>query len=377
MLLGQRRMSNASVRGARRGGGRVPGGDRGARAVPRLHLPLHPARRHAPLPAHQRRAGVRRRRRVLRLPRRRPRRDAGQGGRGKGPRAGALRQPDRAAEPQHVPRPSSTARSRAAGATTRRSRSTSSTSTASRRSTTRSATAPATSCSRRWRSACARRVRENDMVARLGGDEFVVIARRRRRRRRARRRSRSKLLAALGEPMTLHGHALPRHRQHRHRACSRPTATTRRRLLKHADAAMYRAKEKRQEQRPVLHRRAGRARGAPVRARVGAAAARSTRGELLLHFQPKIDIAGGRMVGVEALLRWQHPTRGLVPPMRVHPAGRGARPDRADRPLGAARPHAGRSAPGATPACACRRSRSTCRRASSRATRWSTTSSTR
>jgi predicted signal transduction protein with EAL and GGDEF domain len=31
-----------------------------------------------------------------------------------------------------------------------------------------------------------------------------------------------------------------------------------------------------------------------------------TRGELLLHFQPKIDIAGGRMVSIEALLRWQH-----------------------------------------------------------------------
>ena len=39
-----------------------------------------------------------------------------------------------------------------------------------------------------------------------------------------------------------------------------------------------------------------------------------TRGELLLHFQPKIDIASGRMVGAEALVRWAHPTRGLVPP---------------------------------------------------------------
>jgi EAL domain-containing protein (putative c-di-GMP-specific phosphodiesterase class I) len=44
-----------------------------------------------------------------------------------------------------------------------------------------------------------------------------------------------------------------------------------------------------------------------------------TRGELLLHFQPKIDIAGGRMVSIEALLRWQHPTRGLVPPMEFIP----------------------------------------------------------
>ena len=39
-----------------------------------------------------------------------------------------------------------------------------------------------------------------------------------------------------------------------------------------------------------------------------------TRGELLLHFQPKVDIASGRMLSVEALVRWAHPTRGLVPP---------------------------------------------------------------
>jgi EAL domain-containing protein (putative c-di-GMP-specific phosphodiesterase class I) len=38
------------------------------------------------------------------------------------------------------------------------------------------------------------------------------------------------------------------------------------------------------------------------------------RGELLLHYQPKVDVPSGRVVGLEALLRWQHPTRGLVPP---------------------------------------------------------------
>jgi EAL domain-containing protein (putative c-di-GMP-specific phosphodiesterase class I) len=38
------------------------------------------------------------------------------------------------------------------------------------------------------------------------------------------------------------------------------------------------------------------------------------RGELLLHYQPAINIAEGRVVAVEALLRWQHPTRGLLAP---------------------------------------------------------------
>lgn len=38
------------------------------------------------------------------------------------------------------------------------------------------------------------------------------------------------------------------------------------------------------------------------------------RGELVLHYQPKIDLATGRTVGVEALVRWQHPSRGLIYP---------------------------------------------------------------
>ena len=43
------------------------------------------------------------------------------------------------------------------------------------------------------------------------------------------------------------------------------------------------------------------------------------RGEFLLHYQPRIDLASGRLIGLEALLRWQHPRFGLLPPARFLP----------------------------------------------------------
>jgi diguanylate cyclase (GGDEF)-like protein len=43
------------------------------------------------------------------------------------------------------------------------------------------------------------------------------------------------------------------------------------------------------------------------------------RGEFLLHYQPKVEIASGLITGVEALLRWKHPLRGLVPPLEFIP----------------------------------------------------------
>jgi diguanylate cyclase (GGDEF)-like protein len=43
------------------------------------------------------------------------------------------------------------------------------------------------------------------------------------------------------------------------------------------------------------------------------------RGEFLLHYQPKVETATGRVIGTEALLRWNHPLRGLIPPMDFIP----------------------------------------------------------
>jgi len=43
------------------------------------------------------------------------------------------------------------------------------------------------------------------------------------------------------------------------------------------------------------------------------------REEFVLYYQPQIDIESGRVVGMEALIRWIHPEKGLVPPFQLHP----------------------------------------------------------
>jgi EAL domain-containing protein (putative c-di-GMP-specific phosphodiesterase class I) len=89
-------------------------------------------------------------------------------------------------------------------------------------------------------------------------------------------------------------------------------------LLRDADAAMYRAKE------------AGRARYEVFDSLMRAGAVRRLeivndlhraleRDQFVLHFQPQIDLRTNSLIGVEALLRWEHPDRGLIPPMEFIP----------------------------------------------------------
>ena len=59
--------------------------------------------------------------------------------------------------------------------------------------------------------------------------------------------------------------------------------------------------------------------------------------ELRLHYQPIVDLDLGRVAGFEALVRWQHPTRGFLGPGEFIPLGRGDRADRAAGALGPAR----------------------------------------
>ncbi|TML08410.1 MAG: PAS domain S-box protein [Actinobacteria bacterium] len=89
-------------------------------------------------------------------------------------------------------------------------------------------------------------------------------------------------------------------------------------LIRDADAAMYRAKE-RGKGRYEIFDEAMRA-DAVARLETESALRRALeRGELHLHYQPEVDLASGAIRGFEALIRWEHPTRGLLGPSAFIP----------------------------------------------------------
>ena len=153
--------------------------------------------------------------------------------------------------------------------------------------------------------------RAEDTVSRLGGDEFVILLRNVVQPDDTLQVA-EKVLVALREPFRVHDHELyvtPSI------GCSvfpldGNTAQT---LIRRADAAMYTAKE---SGRNTCRRfEAGMSTFFPERLTLENDLRRAVaRGELELHYQPKVDVTGGDIVGMEALLRWRHPDKGLVPP---------------------------------------------------------------
>jgi len=153
-------------------------------------------------------------------------------------------------------------------------------------------------------------VRPADLAARLGGDEFGILIEHG--SEEAAERIALRLVAALRAPFVLSGRETQVHASIGI-ASGSEDARTGDELLANADVAMYSAKSAGKRRyafyEPRMHTR--------VRRRHELAAALEVaidRDEITVHFQPIVALASGRTVGCEALVRWEHPTRGLVPP---------------------------------------------------------------
>ena len=159
-------------------------------------------------------------------------------------------------------------------------------------------------------------VREADLVARFGGDEFVLLM--------AGAASEAavaevaaKLVAAIGAPLRVEGASIsvtpsigvaqfPEHGQ---------SAAE---LIKHADTAMYRAKARGRAGfeffRPAM------AEQARAELAMESRLTQAVQGhEFVLHYQPQLRLGTGELVGIEALVRWQHPELGLLLPDQFIP----------------------------------------------------------
>jgi diguanylate cyclase (GGDEF)-like protein len=153
-------------------------------------------------------------------------------------------------------------------------------------------------------------VRPGDLVARLGGDEFAVLLPSVREVSAAREVA-SRLRAALSEPIRMEGMSFEIEASVGI-ALYPDDATGFELLMQHADVAMYLAKERRSGVERYV---ADSDRNSPARlALLGDLRRGMDRGELELHYQPKVILESGRAAGMEALVRWQHPVRGLMTP---------------------------------------------------------------
>jgi diguanylate cyclase (GGDEF)-like protein/PAS domain S-box-containing protein len=159
-------------------------------------------------------------------------------------------------------------------------------------------------------------VRSSDFVARLGGDEFVVMVQEVSEVKQVEVVAR-KILAAFARPLAIQG------QEYRVTAsigiCMYPAdAQDEQALMKNADIAMYRAKEEGKNTYKFYSAEANI--HSFERLALETALRRGLeRNEFFLHYQAKLDLASGEISGVEALVRWQHPDLGMVPPGQFIP----------------------------------------------------------
>ena len=160
-----------------------------------------------------------------------------------------------------------------------------------------------------------RSVRPGDVVARLGGDEFAVLLPAVRSVTVAAEVA-ARLRAALAEPVRLEGMSFEIEASVGVALYPDDGATVEL-LLQRADVAMYLAKERRTGVETYVARAD---RYSPARlSLLGDLRRGIDQGEFELCYQPKVFLGNGRTAGMEALLRWRHPDRGLIGPAEFIP----------------------------------------------------------
>lgn len=160
-------------------------------------------------------------------------------------------------------------------------------------------------------------VRESDIVARLGGDEFVVVLTGVGSGMATGAAVASKIRNLLGQPYTFKDKQL--HSTPSIGLSIFPSdGENSELLLKHADLAMYAAKARGKNAfqffSPAMNDGATERMQIEQELRVAL-----KRGEFLLHYQPQICAADGSLIGLEALVRWQHPQKGMISPLKFIP----------------------------------------------------------
>jgi diguanylate cyclase (GGDEF)-like protein/PAS domain S-box-containing protein len=155
-------------------------------------------------------------------------------------------------------------------------------------------------------------LRTEDTCARFGGDEFIVLCDNLAGEEVAVDLA-ERILAAIAQPVSLRGHANTVVTASAGIAIAAPGAEAEA-LLRDADLAMYRAKEAGRGQYQIfdseMHHRATQRLTIANELRTAV-----TEGQLRLVYQPQVTTSTGEMVGLEALVRWEHPERGLLLPL--------------------------------------------------------------
>lgn len=156
-------------------------------------------------------------------------------------------------------------------------------------------------------------VRNEDVVVRMGGDEFIVVLKSVQDQEQVNETA-SRINEALNAPIVINGRPLVTTVSIGVSLCPRD-GTDIGELLRHSDTAMYQAKDRGRNNfqlfSPVMERK--------LKERIAVEAslrAALEQKHLDVHYQPVVDIATHRVVTLEALLRWRHPTQNYVPPQR-------------------------------------------------------------